>query len=85
MPIGRISCGQAEIRAHRIFEWLMKTEPPVGKGGNPRWHAFERLRDRLRPHRLPLQIRVELALTGMAGAKMSPLLEHNIKINWNGK
>ena len=53
----------------RAWQWLMKTEP--AKGDNPRWKAFKKMRDRLRPFRLPLSVRVEAILCGMSGARMS--------------
>jgi hypothetical protein len=65
--MNRITCGQAEIRMNRAFQWLMATEPPQGVlGDNPRWTTFCRIRDRLRPYRLPLQARISLCLFGLA-------------------
>ena len=64
---GRITCGQAEVRAMRAFRWLMVTEPPPGEGDNPRWEKFRKIRDRLRPYRMPLRVRLDVALAGLAG------------------
>jgi len=63
----RITCGQAEVRIRRAFRWLMATEPLPGKGDNPRWETFRKIRDRLRPYRMPLRLRLDLALAGLAG------------------
>ena len=72
---------QAEIRIGRAWQWLMKTEP--ARGDNPRWKTFRRIRDRLRPFRLPLSTRVEAILCGMSGSRMSEsatmLLKENLK------
>jgi hypothetical protein len=51
---------EAEVRMHRAFEWLMRHE-------TERWERFRRVRDRLRPYRMPLRYRVELSLNGLAG------------------
>lgn len=65
---------QAEIRAHRCFLWLMKTEP-TGVGNNPRWETFRKLRDRLLPYRMPLIQRLTLALVALSGGKYEKMVD----------
>ena len=67
----RLTYLQAERRANRAWLWLMKTEPKFGSGeNNPRWETFRRIRDRLRPFRLPLSFRIELDLVQMVKGKV---------------
>ena len=56
---------EAEIRSHRCFLWLIRTEPK--EGDNPRWETYRKLRDRLRPHRMPLIQRLHLSLAALSG------------------
>ena len=61
---------EAEVRMKRAWEWFWKTEPEKCDGSkNPRWETFRRIRDRLRPFRLPLTVRLECALIGLTGGK----------------
>ena len=64
---------QAEIRSHRAFRWLMKTESKTGD--NPRWNTFRKLRDRLRPFRMPLVQRITLALVALSGGKYEEMVD----------
>ena len=65
---------EAEIRSHRSFRWLMKTEPSE-VGNNPRWETFRKLRDRLLPYRMPLIQRLTLALVALSGGKYEDMVD----------
>ena len=65
---------QAEIRSLRAFRWLMKTEPK-GFGDNPRWATFRKLRDRLRPFRMPLQQRITLSIVALSGGSYKKMVD----------
>jgi len=59
---------EAEKRMAIAWNWFWKTEPKACDGSkNPRWETFRRIRDRLRPYRLPLSVRLEAALCGISG------------------
>ena len=80
----RITCGHAEVRINRAFNWLMATEPPPGKGDNPRWETFRKIRDRLRPYRMPLRLRLDIALAGLAGkTSLDEETTLQVRKNWN--
>ena len=63
---------QAEKRMLQAWNWFMKTDEPMGNGKiNPRWETFRLIRDRLRPYRMPLKWRIEMALCGLSGNNLS--------------
>lgn len=68
---------EAEIRSHRCFLWLMKTEPQ--EGHNPRWETYRKLRDRLRPHRMPLIQRISLSLAALSGGIIDEEMQATIE------
>ena len=76
--------GQAEARMGRAFRWMMKAEPP-GQGDNPRWAKFRRIRDRLRPYRLPLRARVGLALAGLASQEPDEETARIARESWDDR
>ena len=72
-----ITYGEIEVRLKRAFRWLLHDE-------EGRWKRFAAIRDRYRPYRLPLQWRLEYALSGMCGGgKYSRESQIGVELFWD--